>query len=65
MIHEFGLRSGSGGVGKWHGGEGAVRTIEFLEPMQVSILSEVSLSLLSLLSCSAPGLFTDGHFISK
>ncbi|KAF9479825.1 Hydantoinase B/oxoprolinase [Pholiota conissans] len=40
MIHEFGLRSGSSGVGKWHGGEGVVRTIEFLEPMQVSILSE-------------------------
>jgi len=42
MLHQFGLRSGSAGVGKWHGGEGAVREIEFLEPMQVSILSEVS-----------------------
>lgn len=41
MIHRFGLREGSGGVGKWHGGEGVVREIEFLEPMQVSILSEV------------------------
>ncbi|KAK2459999.1 hypothetical protein APHAL10511_008005 [Amanita phalloides] len=40
MIHGFGLRSGSGGVGKWRGGEGVVREIEFLEPMQVSILSE-------------------------
>ncbi|KAJ2912070.1 hypothetical protein MD484_g8350, partial [Candolleomyces efflorescens] len=40
MIHRFGLREGSGGVGKWHGGEGVVREIEFLEPMQVSILSE-------------------------
>jgi len=40
MLHQFGLRSGSAGVGKWHGGEGAVREIEFLEPMQVSILSE-------------------------
>ena len=41
MIHQFGLRPGSGGVGKWHGGDGVIRTIEFLEPMQVSILSEV------------------------
>ncbi|KAJ2926115.1 hypothetical protein H1R20_g10974, partial [Candolleomyces eurysporus] len=40
MIHRFGLREGSGGVGKWHGGEGVVREIEFLEPMQVSMLSE-------------------------
>lgn len=43
MIHQFGLRTNSAGVGKWHGGEGVVRSIEFLEPMQVSILSEVSL----------------------
>ena len=42
MIHRFGLRSGSGGVGKWRGGDGVVREIEFVEPMQVSILSEVS-----------------------
>ncbi|KAM6494964.1 Hydantoinase B/oxoprolinase [Amanita muscaria] len=40
MIHRFGLRQGSGGIGKWRGGEGVVREIEFLEPMQVSILSE-------------------------
>ena len=41
MIHQFGLRKGSAGLGKWHGGEGVVREIEFLEGMQVSILSEV------------------------
>ncbi|TFK24109.1 cytoplasmic protein [Coprinopsis marcescibilis] len=40
MIHQFGLRHGSAGVGKWHGGEGVIREIEFLEPLQVSILSE-------------------------
>jgi len=40
LLHQFGLRTGSAGVGKWHGGEGVVRSIEFLEPMQVSILSE-------------------------
>lgn len=40
MVHKFGLRTGSAGVGKWHGGEGVVREIEFLEPLQVSMLSE-------------------------
>lgn len=42
MLHRFALRQGSGGVGKWRGGEGVIREIEMLEPMQVSILSEVS-----------------------
>jgi 5-oxoprolinase (ATP-hydrolysing) len=41
MLHRFGLREGSAGMGQWHGGEGVVRELEFLEPMQVSILSEV------------------------
>ena len=40
LVHKFGLRSGSAGVGHWHGGEGVVRDIEFQEPIQVSILSE-------------------------
>ncbi|KAJ8518623.1 hypothetical protein ONZ45_g4301 [Pleurotus djamor] len=34
MLHQFGLRSGSAGQGKYRGGEGAIREIEFLEPMQ-------------------------------
>ena len=41
LVHQFGLREGSGGVGKWRGGEGVVREIEVLEGMQVSMLSEV------------------------
>ncbi|KAF7760255.1 hypothetical protein Agabi119p4_10931 [Agaricus bisporus var. burnettii] len=40
LLHRFGIRTGSGGTGKWHGGDGVQREIEFLEPMQVSILSE-------------------------
>ncbi|KAJ3712128.1 Hydantoinase B/oxoprolinase [Lentinula guzmanii] len=40
MLHQFGLRAGSGGKGNWHGGDGVVRELEFLEGMQVSILSE-------------------------
>jgi len=35
------LRKGSAGAGKFSGGEGVIRELEFLEPLQVSILSEV------------------------
>ena len=40
LVHQFGIREGSGGKGRWRGGDGVVREIEFLEPLQVSILSE-------------------------
>jgi 5-oxoprolinase (ATP-hydrolysing) len=33
------IRAGSGGAGRWHGGDGGVRRIEFLEVMTASILS--------------------------
>ncbi|MBK7825448.1 hydantoinase B/oxoprolinase family protein [Nannocystis sp.] len=39
-LWRFGLRSGSGGAGRWSGGEGLVRELEFLRPMQVAILSQ-------------------------
>ena len=39
-VVEFGLRADSGGAGRWRGGDGLVRELEFLEPMRVSILSE-------------------------
>lgn len=40
IVHEFGLRQGSAGSGKWKGGEGVKRVFEFTEKLQVSILSE-------------------------
>ncbi|WP_262690963.1 hydantoinase B/oxoprolinase family protein [Kordiimonas aestuarii] len=39
LIEEFGVREGSGGEGRWHGGNGARRTIRFLEDMELAILS--------------------------
>jgi 5-oxoprolinase (ATP-hydrolysing) len=39
LLREFAIRHGSGGAGRWHGGDGAVRRIEFTEPMTVSTLS--------------------------
>ena len=40
VLHQFRLRQGSGGAGKYHGGDGVVREIEFLRGMTASILSE-------------------------
>ncbi|GAA6064255.1 hypothetical protein JCM10212_006404 [Sporobolomyces blumeae] len=40
LLHEFSLRKDSAGDGLYRGGEGVVRDIEFLIPIQVSILSE-------------------------
>ncbi|MFF4508521.1 hydantoinase B/oxoprolinase family protein [Streptomyces sp. NPDC001401] len=40
QLDEFAVRDGSGGRGRWHGGDGAVRRIRFHEPMTVSTLSQ-------------------------
>jgi 5-oxoprolinase (ATP-hydrolysing) len=39
-LHEFSIRQASGGTGQWRGGDGIVREIEFLEPVQVTLLSQ-------------------------
>jgi 5-oxoprolinase (ATP-hydrolysing) len=39
-LHRFSVRKGSGGKGRWRGGEGLVREIEFLAPLEFSILSQ-------------------------
>ena len=39
-LERFTLRRGSGGSGKYHGGDGVIREIRFLKPATVSILSE-------------------------
>ena len=38
-LESYALRSGSGGAGRWRGGDGGVRRLRFLEPMTASILS--------------------------
>ncbi len=40
LIREFSIRRGSGGLGAHRGGDGVVRRIEFLQPLEVSVLSE-------------------------
>jgi 5-oxoprolinase (ATP-hydrolysing) len=39
LLKSFGIRAGSGGAGRWQGGNGAVRRVEFRQPMTASILS--------------------------
>ncbi len=38
-LESYEIREGSGGGGRWHGGNGGVRRVRFLEPMTASILS--------------------------
>jgi 5-oxoprolinase (ATP-hydrolysing) len=40
MLREFSIRKNSGGKGNFDGGDGLVREIEFLAPLNVAILSE-------------------------
>ena len=39
LLERFAVRRGSGGRGRWHGGDGVERVIRFLEPMTVSLLT--------------------------
>ena len=39
LVEEFRIRAGSGGAGRWPGGDGAVRRIRFRETMEAGILS--------------------------
>ena len=39
LLESFEVRNGSGGRGRWHGGNGGVRRVRFLEPMTAAILS--------------------------
>ncbi|MES2298380.1 MAG: hydantoinase B/oxoprolinase family protein [Pseudomonadota bacterium] len=38
-LESYEIRPGSGGAGRWHGGNGGVRKVRFLEPMTAAILS--------------------------
>ncbi len=40
LLEAFKLRSGSGGAGRWKGGDGLIRRVRFLVPMSVSLLTQ-------------------------
>lgn len=39
-VTRLAIRQGSGGAGKWRGGDGMIRELEFLEPVSLTLLSE-------------------------
>lgn len=39
LVESYAIRRGSGGAGRWRGGDGGVRRLRFLAPMTVSLLS--------------------------
>ena len=39
QLEQFGFRRGSGGAGRWKGGDGLLREIRFLQPMTAALLS--------------------------
>jgi 5-oxoprolinase (ATP-hydrolysing) len=39
LLEDFHIRKGSGGAGRWKGGDGAVRRVRFLEEMEAGILA--------------------------
>jgi 5-oxoprolinase (ATP-hydrolysing) len=39
-LRRFAIRRASGGEGRWRGGDGLIREIEFLSPLELSILSQ-------------------------
>ena len=39
ILESFGVNRGSGGAGRWRGGDGTVRRIRFMEAMELTVLS--------------------------
>ena len=39
-LERFAIRTGSGGAGRWRGGDGSVRELTFLEPVSLSLLTQ-------------------------
>ncbi|MES2480806.1 MAG: hydantoinase B/oxoprolinase family protein [Pseudomonadota bacterium] len=54
-LESYAVRTGSGGGGRWHGGDGGVRRVRFLEPMTASILSNGRLHGAFGMAGGAPG----------
>ena len=55
-LDSYAIRTGSGGAGRWHGGDGGVRRVRFLEPMTAAILSNGRATGAFGMAGGAPGL---------
>ncbi len=65
LLREFSIRAGSGGTGIYRGGDGLIREIEFLEPLNVAILSERRVYAPYGLEGGSPGKRGQNIFIHK
>jgi 5-oxoprolinase (ATP-hydrolysing) len=54
-LRQFAIRRGSGGAGKWRGGDGVVREFEFLEKLTVSLLTQHRIEAPFGLNAGLPG----------
>ena len=55
-LRQFGLRKNSGGDGRWRGGDGLVREVEFLAPVEVTVLTQHRKEMPYGMAGGAPGL---------
>ena len=55
VLESFGVNRGSGGAGRWRGGDGTLRRIRFLEEMELTVLSHHRLIAPYGLAGGAPG----------
>ena len=55
VLESFGVNRGSGGAGRWRGGDGTLRRIRFLEEMELTVLSQHRLIAPYGLAGGAPG----------
>jgi 5-oxoprolinase (ATP-hydrolysing) len=62
-LESYEIREGSGGAGRWHGGDGGVRRVRFLEPMTAAILSNNRLHAPFGLHAGEPGSTGENYVI--
>ena len=55
VLESFGVNRGSGGAGRWRGGDGTLRRIRFLEEMELTVLSHHRIIAPYGLAGGAPG----------
>lgn len=55
VLERFALRAGSGGVGRWRGGDGVTREVRFLESVHANVLGEHRVSGPAGLEGGSPG----------
>nr|WP_221307416.1 hydantoinase B/oxoprolinase family protein [Rhabdobacter roseus] len=61
----FGIRASSGGAGKWRGGDGIVRELEFLEELEITFIGQHNNFSPYGLACGAPGLSSQALIIRR